>query len=71
MKKYSHDLTGSIITVAVLSAVSLPSVGGGLYIGEFGHPNQGASGAGAQALIEDASILRAKCFTQSLIFWTG
>jgi len=55
MKKYSHDLTRSIITVAVLSAVSLPSVGGGLYIGEFGHPNQGASGAGAQALIEDAA----------------
>ena len=55
MKKYSHDLTRSIITVAVLSAVALPSLGGGLYIGEFGHPNQGASGAGAQALIEDAS----------------
>ena len=55
MKNYSHDLTRSIITVAVLSAVSLPSVGGGLYIGEFGHPNQGASGAGAQTMIEDAS----------------
>ena len=36
-------------------AVSTPAWSGGLYVWEFGHPAQGASGAGAGALAEDAS----------------
>jgi long-chain fatty acid transport protein len=32
-----------------------PTMSGGLYVGEFGQPNMGASRAGAQALVEDAA----------------
>lgn len=35
--------------------VSAPALAGGLYIWEFGHPAQGASGAGAGALVDNAS----------------
>jgi len=34
----------------------VPAQAGGLYVGEFGQPNQGASGAGANAIAEDASV---------------
>jgi long-chain fatty acid transport protein len=40
---------------AGIASVTLPAQAGGLYIGEFGQPNQGASGAGANAIAEDAS----------------
>lgn len=46
-------ILGWLLYSAVLLAT--PSYGGGLYIGEFGQPNMGASRAGAQALAEDAS----------------
>jgi long-chain fatty acid transport protein len=39
----------------MVAMATLPALAGGLYVGEFGQPNQGASGAGAQALAEDAS----------------
>jgi long-chain fatty acid transport protein len=35
--------------------LAFPAQAGGLYVGEFGQPNQGASRAGAHALAEDAS----------------
>jgi long-chain fatty acid transport protein len=38
-----------------IACFSLPAQAGGLYIGEFGQPNQGASRAGANAIAEDAS----------------
>jgi len=42
--------------LALLSlSFSAPVLAGGLYIWEFGHPAQGASGAGVGALAEDAS----------------
>jgi len=47
-----------LLQVAVLAAsVSMAFLAraGGLYVGEFGQPNQGASRAGAHALAEDAS----------------
>ncbi len=48
-----------ILTIAISSACfSLPGHAGGLYMGEFGQPNQGASRAGAAALAEDASTAR-------------
>jgi len=36
-------------------SITFPTQAGGLYVGEFGQPNQGASRAGAHALAEDAS----------------
>jgi long-chain fatty acid transport protein len=50
--RYRH-LTAAATTSVILFAA--PAQAGGLYIGEFGQPNQGASGAGANALAEDAS----------------
>ena len=44
----------ALVTAAALTAAS-PVDAGGLYIWEFGHPAQGASGAGAGALADDAS----------------
>jgi long-chain fatty acid transport protein len=38
-----------------LTLASSAASAGGLYIGEFGHPLQGASGAGAGAIAQDAS----------------
>ena len=40
---------------ASILCFSLPAQAGGLYVGEFGQPNQGASRAGGHALAEDAS----------------
>jgi long-chain fatty acid transport protein len=43
-------------TLAVaMGFLPLTAAAGGLYVGEFGQPNQGASRAGAHALAEDAS----------------
>ena len=39
----------------LVTIAALPVLAGGLYVGEFGQPNQGASRAGAHALAEDAS----------------
>lgn len=44
-----------LATTALVATAALPALAGGLYVGEFGQPNQGASRAGAQALAEDAS----------------
>lgn len=52
-KKIYKHLRHIVVPIAVSSA--LPAVAGGLYVGEFGQPNQGASRAGAHALAEDAS----------------
>ena len=48
---------GSVFLSAVLITVAFspPANAGGLYIWEFGQPSQGASGAGAGALAQDAS----------------
>jgi long-chain fatty acid transport protein len=47
---------GLVLTVITsITCFSLPAQAGGLYIGEFGQPNQGASRAGANAIAEDAS----------------
>ena len=40
---------------AGIVCISVPAQAGGLYIGEFGQPGQGASRAGANAIAEDAS----------------
>jgi long-chain fatty acid transport protein len=45
------------IAIAI-TCFSLPAQAGGLYVGEFGQPTQGASRAGATALAEDASTAR-------------
>jgi long-chain fatty acid transport protein len=45
----------SAAAAAGVASVTLPAQAGGLYIGEFGQPNQGASRAGANAIAEDAS----------------
>lgn len=45
----------SKIAVLQLAVLSGAAQAGGLYVGEFGQPNQGASRAGAHALAEDAS----------------
>ncbi len=45
------------IPTLCLAAISSAAHAGGLYIGEFGQPNMGASGAGAQAIAEDASTV--------------
>jgi long-subunit fatty acid transport protein len=39
----------------VLSLTITPAWAGGLYVREFGQPNQAASGAGGNVLAEDAS----------------
>lgn len=44
-----------LATTVLIATAALPALAGGLYVGEFGQPNQGASRAGAQALAEDAS----------------
>ena len=43
------------VVASVVAITTLPAMAGGLYVGEFGQPNQGASRAGAHALAEDAS----------------
>ena len=54
MTKFRNNLL--YLSVTPLIAVGASSaVAGGLYAGEFGQPNQGASRAGAHALAEDAS----------------
>ena len=45
----------SKIAAFQLAVLSGAAQAGGLYVGEFGQPNQGASRAGAHALAEDAS----------------
>ncbi len=53
-----RHLRVSSITTALATAsltFATPAAAGGLYIWEFGHPAQGASGAGAGALAQDAS----------------
>jgi long-chain fatty acid transport protein len=45
----------AVATVGILAFHHSVVQAGGLYIGEFGQPNMGASRAGAQALVEDAS----------------
>ena len=42
-------------TVVALFACAGPAAAGGLYLAEFGQPGQGASGAGAGVLAQDAS----------------
>ena len=44
-----------LVAIPLMTIAALPSMAGGLYVGEFGQPNQGASRAGAHALAEDAS----------------
>ncbi len=44
-----------LATAFLVALATQPSMAGGLYVGEFGQPNQGASRAGAHALAEDAS----------------
>ena len=53
----NRSLARAFNAVATLSiaCLALPAHSGGLYIGEFGQPNQGASRAGGNALAEDAS----------------
>jgi long-chain fatty acid transport protein len=57
MKVSNRILKGSMTMAAAVTVVCfvLPVRAGGLYVGEFGQPNQGASRAGANALAEDAS----------------
>jgi long-chain fatty acid transport protein len=43
------------LLATLLIMFSSAAFAGGLYVGEFGQPNMGASGAGAQAIAEDAS----------------
>ena len=45
----------SYATFLLFTFMSSTASAGGLYIGEFGHPLQGASGAGAGAIAQDAS----------------
>jgi long-chain fatty acid transport protein len=58
-----HPLSGKLRSLCFstllpgrfLPAVSQPVLAGGLYLNEFGTPAMGTSGAGAQALANDAS----------------
>ena len=43
------------VMASLVAITTMPAMAGGLYVGEFGQPNQGASRAGAHALAEDAS----------------
>ena len=54
MKRHRNT---ALLSAAVLALVvsTVASRGGGLYLNEFGTPSMGMSGAGAQALAEDAS----------------
>jgi long-chain fatty acid transport protein len=53
----SNNILKRYLPVAILTMTVLTSqaFAGGLYIGEFGQPNMGASRAGANAIAEDAS----------------
>ncbi len=51
----THARRGPILAGFCLAALVSPALAGGLYISEFGQPNQGASSAGSQAIAEDAS----------------
>jgi long-chain fatty acid transport protein len=52
--KYKFALRTSATAIGII-CINLPAQAGGLYVGEFGQPNQGASRAGANAIAEDAS----------------
>jgi long-chain fatty acid transport protein len=54
MTKFRNNLLYLSVTPLIAVGAST-AVAGGLYAGEFGQPNQGASRAGAAALAEDAS----------------
>jgi long-chain fatty acid transport protein len=54
MTKFRNNLLYLSVTPLIVVGAS-SAVAGGLYAGEFGQPNQGASRAGAHALAEDAS----------------
>ncbi len=54
MKKNILRRLATHLALLILS-FSAPVLAGGLYVWEFGHPAQGASGAGVGALAEDAS----------------
>jgi long-chain fatty acid transport protein len=54
MTKFRNNLLYLSVTPLIAVGAST-AVAGGLYVGEFGQPNQGASRAGAHALAEDAS----------------
>jgi long-chain fatty acid transport protein len=53
-KQKAFDIRVVATSVLMLAATS-PAWSGGLYISEFGDPSQGASGAGAGVLAQDAS----------------
>ena len=54
LNNYKKRVLQLAVTPLVTMA-ALPALAGGLYVGEFGQPNQGASRAGAHAIAEDAS----------------
>jgi len=55
--KFKGFLGSVAISMTLITiAFSPPVRAGGLYVWEFGQPTQGASGAGAGALVQDASI---------------
>ncbi|MDH3977939.1 MAG: outer membrane protein transport protein [Gammaproteobacteria bacterium] len=51
----SIRIQGRLFSGLVAIVIGFSAQAGGLYIGEFGQPNQGASRAGANAIAEDAS----------------
>ena len=51
--KRRHFFIG--LSVLILSALTVPTWAGGLYISEFGTPSMGVASAGAQAVASDAS----------------
>ena len=53
--QFSNKFLKGCMSAAAVASVTLPAQAGGLYVGEFGQPNQGASRAGANAIAEDAS----------------
>ena len=55
MRKSNVIRSGNFTVGLAAALLASPAMAGGLYIGEFGQPNQGASRAGANALAEDAS----------------
>lgn len=55
MKSFRVTALSTFAVLAGASAFTGPVFAGGLYISEFGDPAQGASGAGAGALAQDAS----------------
>ena len=44
-----------VSAIVVMTSIASAASAGGLYIREFGHPMQGASNAGAGAIVQDAS----------------